>query len=211
MEEQSDEFSRELRRGIKTVEVVGTIIKNRAGSFNQEQLCNMFEGAMDIHLRQLTAFLELVGEMIKREDYADFLIERVRLKYPNLSEDKLGMMAHNMFWGCNFGVIIGFMMKLSSSLGSKQLIQITKRVCDERNTPATFMLKHTILMWITKNIQIDDLKTMDRILRSPISKGAMLWIIRDYCQMHRIDHKDVPKLVALGIKHEKLLPAPYKK
>jgi hypothetical protein len=66
-------------------------------------------------------------------------------------------------------------------------------------------------MWITKNIQIDDLKTMDRILKSPISKAAMLWIICDYCQMHRIDHKDVQKLVALGIKHEKLLPAPYKK
>lgn len=211
LEEQSDEFSQELRRGIKTVEVVGTIIKNRAGSFNQEQLCNMFEGAMDIHLRQLTAFLELVGEMIKKEDYADFLIERVRLKFPNLSEDKLRMMAHNMFWGGNFGVIIGFMMKLSSSLGAKQLIQITKKVCDERNTPATFMLKHTILMWITKNIQIDDLKRLDRILKSPISKAAMLWIICDYCQMHRIDHKDVQKLIALGIKHEKLLPAPYKK
>ena len=206
LENQTDEFSREFRRGIKTVEVVGTIIKNRAGSFNQEQLCYLFEGAMDIHLRQLTSFLELVEFMTAKEDYADFLIERIQQKYPEWDENRLKIAAHNFFWGSNFSVIIGFIMKLSNSLGSKLLVNITKKVCDKRNTPATFMLKHTILMWITKNIHISELMDIDKVLKSPIAKMAMLWIVSNYCQMHRIDHKDVEKLKRLGIKHEKLLP-----
>ena len=162
---------------------------------------------MDIHLRQLSAFLELVEAITQRDNYSDFLIDRIKMKRPDIPDDKLRILAHNIFWGANFGVVIGTIIKLSSSLGSKQLINITKKVCDNRDTPSSFMLKHTILMWVSKNIQIDELTSMDKILKSPIAKNAMLWIICDYCQMHRIDHKDAEKLVALGIRHEKLLPA----
>ena len=144
--------------------------------------------------------------MTAKEDYADFLIERIQQKYPEWDDNRLKIAAHNYFWGSNFSVIIGFIMKLSNSLGSKLLVSITKKVCDKRNTPATFMLKHTILMWITKNIHISELMDIDKVLKSPIAKMAMLWIVSNYCQMHRTDHKDVEKLKRLGIKHEKLLP-----
>lgn len=205
-EQRTDDFSRELRRGTKTVEVVGTIIKNRAGSFSKDQLCELFEGAMDIHLRLMSAFLELVEFLTSKENYTDFLIEKIRKERPGIDEKKLKLAAHALFWGGNVCVIIGIIMKSCSSLGSKQLINITKNVCDMRNTPVTFIQKHAILMWYTKNIQISELLKMDMILKSPIAKNIMLWIISDYCQVHRVSHSDAEQLKRIGIKYEKLLP-----
>ncbi|WP_350501436.1 hypothetical protein, partial [Acinetobacter baumannii] len=61
------------------------------------------------------------------------------------------------------------------------------------NTPASFMIKHTILMWSNKNLRIKELVKMDKILDCPISKSVMTWIITEYCSMHRIDYKDSSK------------------
>lgn len=210
LEKKDDEFSKEFRRGIKTVEVVGSIIKNRAGSFSQEQLCNMFRGAMDIHLRQLTAFLTIVDTLSSKENYADFLYDRVKKAYPNISDDDIPQVSTNIFWALNFATVIGFIKKTSSSLGSSKLLKISGKVCDERNTPSAFMLKHTILMWYAKNLKLTELEQIDKILKSPVAKSAMLWLITDYCVMHRIDHKDIEKLVNLGIKRQKLLSSSVK-
>ena len=206
-EKNDDEFSKEFRRGIKTVEVVGSIIKNRAGSFSQEQLCNMFRGAMDIHLRQLTAFLAIVEVLSSKDNYADFLYDKVKKAYPNISDNAVPQVATNIFWALNFATVIGFIKKTSSSLGSSKLLNISARVCDERATPSAFMLKHTILMWYAKNLKLSELVQIDKILKSPVAKSAMLWLITDYCVMHRIAHKDIEKLVNIGIKRQKLLPS----
>lgn len=64
LEEEQDnladknELARELRRSVKTVEVMGQIIKNRAGSLEKDKLRMIFEEAMKVHLRILTSFFE---------------------------------------------------------------------------------------------------------------------------------------------------------
>lgn len=71
-EENDDEFSRELRRSMKTVEVIGAIIKNRAGSLGVDTLKSMFEAGMGVHLRHLTSFLRLVEKITETPNYSDF-------------------------------------------------------------------------------------------------------------------------------------------
>ena len=162
---------------------------------------------MDIHFRQLTAFLTIVESLSSKDNYADFLYERVRKIYPNVSDNNIPQVATKLFWALNFATIIGFIKKTSSSLGSSKLLKISAKVCDERATPSAFMLKHTILMWYAKNLKITELEHLDKILKSPVAKSAMLWLITDYCVMHRIDHKDMEKLINIGIKRQKLLPS----
>lgn len=205
-DENEDEFSIEFRRAIKTVEVVGTIIKNRAGSLSQENLCSLFQSAMDIHLRQLTSFFGIVDQIISSDKASENLYLLIKKRFPNLSDEELEEKANGIFWALNFAVIIGFIKKTAFSLGSVKLSKIAQKVCDERNTPASFMLKHTILMWYKKSLQMNEMEKIDVKLKSPVAKRAMLWLITDYVMMHRIDYKDRGKLLSLGIKEEKLLP-----
>lgn len=65
-------------------------------------------------------------------------------------------------------------------------------------------------MWYKKNVQINELQKMDKILDNTTAKNAMLWLITDYCRLHIIDYKDAAKLSALGIKKSNLLPTPNK-
>lgn len=205
-DEVEDDFSKELRRSIKTVEVVGAIIKNRAGSLDIDKLKYMFAAGMYVHLRHLTCFLKLIEKITEAADYSDFLIDRIKGRFPEKSNEQLKEIANKLFWTMNHGVIYGLIRKIAKSLGSSKLTKIVLSVCNQLDTPATFMIKHTILMWNNKNLRIDELQDINKTLKSPITKNIMLWLVVDYCSMHRIDYKDRAKLISLGIKPAKLLP-----
>lgn len=209
-EEAADELSIELRRSLKTVEVIGAIVKNRAGSLGNEQLKNLFLSGINVHLRLLTSFLLLIERITENPDYSDFLIEKIRDRYSKCDEMKLKQIAKRLFWEVNFVFIIGTIRKAAMSLGSSKISKVVMDVCDTVGTPATFMIKHTILMWKNKNLRIDELMKMDKVLDSPIAKSAMLWLITEYCSMHRIDYRDTSKLEKLGIKSQLLLPTSEK-
>lgn len=71
-----------------------------------------------------------------------------------LSKDILKKNARIIFWNLNFFVVFGNIYKIVHSLGSDKLTGIVNKVCDDVNTPASFMIKHGILMGYNKNIQI---------------------------------------------------------
>ena len=72
-----NELSIELRRSVKTVEVMGRIIKNRAGSLEKEKLILVFEEAMKVHLRALTSFFELIKIKKGQEAIIKFISSRL--------------------------------------------------------------------------------------------------------------------------------------
>lgn len=209
-DEAGNEIALELRRSIKTVEVLGSIIKNRAGSLRNEQLERLFEDAMDVQLRHVSYFLGLVKSITESDEGTKFLEERIKEAHPEVNEDELPTRANMLFWAMNFSFIFSVIKKTAFSLGSASVVRVAKSVCERRNTPASFLLKHTILMWFKKNVVIDELQKMDKILDNRTAKNAMLWLISDYCRVHVIDYKDASKLESLGIKKQVLLPSPAK-
>jgi GTPase SAR1 family protein len=58
--DEHNSFSSEIRRSVKTVEVMGRIIKNRSGSLKKERLELIFEEAMKVQLRILSSFFEAI-------------------------------------------------------------------------------------------------------------------------------------------------------
>jgi hypothetical protein len=87
--------------------------------------------------------------------------------------------------------VVGFIEKIVHSLGSDKLTKVEEEVCDEVGTPASFLVKHGILMWYNKNLLVDELTV--RIKEKDFSKLAesvsKLMVI-DYCSLHSIDYKD---------------------
>ena len=76
-------------------------------------------------------------------------------------------------------------------MGSDKLTQIVESVCNDKNTPATYLVKHGILMWYNKNLQVDTIaKKIDEDAFSKISKRIMKFMIVDHCSMHKIGYKE---------------------
>ena len=215
--DKKDSLKIELRRAIKTVEVMGRIIKNRAGSLEKTKLEDIFKEAMYVHLRLLSFFFEAIKTEDEQKAIIDFIslrlgkiIERKKEKKP--SDEKLKKISIIIFWNLNFFVVYGIIDKIIHSLGSDKLTKIAKKICDEMDSPASFLIKHGILMWYKKNLQINEFaKRINEKDFSEIAKRAIKLMVVNHCSLHLINHKDRQQIKnILGIQEKKLLTRVYK-
>ncbi len=215
-EQDYDDFEIELRRSIKTVEVMGRIIKNRAGSLEKVRLEFIFEEAMKVHLRLLTSFFELIKQEKEQQGIVDFISKTLKKiiedkeqtekpKPPN--QEKLEKLSKVIFWNMNFFIVYGFIDKIIRSLGSNKLTTIIEKVCDNENTPASFLLKNGMLMWYNKNLMVDNIaKKIGEDDFSKTAKRVMGFMIVNHCAMHSIGFKEKQKIEhKLGIRSQRLL------
>ena len=84
---------------------------------------------------------------------------------------------------------------------------IIEAVCDKTNTPASYLVKHGILMWYNKNLQVDNIaKKIDKDGFSDIAKKVMKIMVVNHCSMHKIGFKEKRKIEnKFGISSKKLL------
>jgi hypothetical protein len=108
-----------------------------------------------------------------------------------LSEEKKRKLADVIFWNICFFVALGLIEKITQSLGSDKLNEIVIDACDEINTPASFLVKHGILMKYNKSPQINSIaKRMQQDDFSKIADKVAKLMVVDYCSINRISFKD---------------------
>ncbi len=216
--EDENELSIEIKRSVKTVEVIGSIIKNRSGSLETKRLKELFEAAMNVHFRLLKSFLELIKED-KDQELIIYLIrsklEKIREIDKKITQDELNKYSRKIFWNLNFTILYGSINKIVRSLGSNNLIKnIISEVCDEINTPASFLVKHGVLMWYSKSLQVDEIaKKIKEESFSATSRHLIKFMIANHCSMHPTKQKDRQKLESepeLGFSSKRLLKANLK-
>ena len=204
-----EDIGMELRRAIKTVEVMGCIIKNRAGSLKKAKLEKTFMYAMNIHLRLLSRFFEMIQSEKEQNVIIDFISERLSFIDDNkeLSKDERNKKAKIIFWNLNFFVMLGAISKVVHSLGSDKLTEIVNNVCDEVNTPASLLVKYGILMEYNKNIPIKELKKrINEKDFSDIAKKIIKLMVVNHCSLHPIKYRDRQRIASqLDIPEKKLL------
>lgn len=222
-EEQKDDINNEdsleieLRRAIKTVEVMGCIIKTRVGSLEKTQLEEMFEEGMNVHLRILSSFFEFIENKENQRDIVDFVSERlgkiIEKRETRLSSEKLEKISRTIFWNLNFFVVFSIINKIVRSLGSDKLTEIINKVCDKMNAPVSFTVKHGILMWYNKNLRVDEIvRRIEEKDFSKIAERVVKLMVVNHCSLHPTSYKDRQRIENnLGIPKRKLLTRYYKK
>jgi hypothetical protein len=197
----SSELLRDLRLSIKTVEVMGLIIKNRSGSLNLTRLEYIFEQGLKVHLRILTSFTEIIKDEGTEQIIVNLLKERInqiieeKEDDKDLSVDKIEKLVKAIYWNLNFGVLHGFITKAIHALGSINLLKIADNVSQKELTPAAFIVNHGIKMWYDKNVKLNEMA--DRISEKDFSKTAerLLKIkVVEHCRMHKIDFKKLKEI-----------------
>lgn len=220
-DELIDDFLKDLRRSIKTVEVMGRIIKNRAGSLEKPRLELLFEEAMKVHFRVLSSFFELIEHKSTQDEIINFIsnsIENQLKKKADIrkkegknaikpSKEMLEKLSKSIFWNFNFFIIYGLINKVVSSLGSHKLTTIIETICDKENTPASFLVKHGILMWYNKNLQLENIsKEINSKEFSHTAKKVMELMIVNHCSLHKVDFREKQRIShTFDIPSEKLL------
>ncbi|MGA8777390.1 MAG: TIR domain-containing protein [Methanoregula sp.] len=191
----------DFRKAIKTVEVMGCIIRNRAGSLERDKLQNIFLDGMNVHLRLLSSFINIIKGDNEQKEIVEYISKRLSHldegKNPNekLTEEKKKKYAYNIFWNANFFVIYGILYKIVHSLGSDKLIEISNQICENIDNPSSILVKHGILMGYEKNLQIDELnKRINENDFSKIAKKVAEMIVVDYSSVNQITYRDKQRI-----------------
>ncbi len=202
LDQAATDFVTNLRLSIKTVEVMGLIIKNRSGSLDKQRLEYIYEQGMKVHLRILRSFIDLIRDEKAEKDIIDFLTERIKQairekaeENQELSIDKIEKIARTLYWNVNFGVLHGFTTKAIHSLGSSNLLNISQAVNEKLKTPSAFIINHGIRMWYGKNLRLDEIDA--RLKDKDFSKTAqnlMKFKIVEHCRLHNMEFKDLQKI-----------------
>ena len=202
-----NDFSRKLRKSVKTVEVMGTIIKNRAGSLEKNQLQRVFEEGAKVHFR----ILQFIIEFLKDEEFEQTIIDYISNRFiqigENLDDKKANKIAKQIFWNINFYFVYYIINKTVHSLGSDKLTETIEKFYHGDQTPAAYLVKCGSLMWYSKYLQIDNMKNRLREADFSITAENILnHMIVNHCRFHQIDYKERQRIESLlGISKEKLL------
>lgn len=215
IEDDSSDLVTNLRLSIKTVEVMGVIIKNRSGSLDLSRLEYIYEQGLKVHLRILTSFIEVIKDEKAENEFIEFLKERLNQiieereneNEKELSIEKIEKLTRTIFWNLNFGVIHGLITKAIHSLGSSNLMNISQSVSNKENTSSSFLVNQGINMWYGKNLRIEEIA--ERIRNKDFSKTAERLIkfkVVEHCKLHKISFRDLQRIEdKLHLKSKKLL------
>lgn len=203
---KSDEIANDLvtnlRLSIKTVEVMGLIMKNRSGSLDLKRLEYIFEQGLKVYLRILSSFIEIIKDETAEQEIIELLTERINQiieeradEEKELSIEKIEKLVRSIYWNLNFGVLHGFITKTIHSLGSMNLLNISQAISDKEKTPAAFVVNQGIKMWYAKNLRVDEIA--NRISEKDFSKTAERIIkfkVVEHCRLHKIEYKDLQNI-----------------
>jgi len=209
-DEDDNGLSAQLRRSIKTVEVIGCIMRNHAGS-SRALLEGLFEKGAKVHLRVVSSFFDVVRRMTKKENYDMFIQKKVAEKNPDLTSEQVAQISQNIFWNLSFGFILAMVDRITTSMGAKSLMGISDDVCARMDTPVSFIIRQDMAMRYQHNIRLSEITSKNLQQFSPITKNVLFFFMNKFCRYNRIDDSDRQQLRSLGMNTKQIPLLPEKK
>lgn len=193
------ELVKKLRKSLKTVEVMGQIVKNRYGSLESSRLEQIYEAGLLLVLRILSSFFDIIEEKEAQDDIVDYILHKIIVEAKNkggsISVNSAEELAKNIFWNMNFYVILGLVKKAVHSLGSDKLLTITQTIDEKLDYPSSFIVRQGIKMWFDKSLSTRQIN--ERLERGDFSQTAikvLKYKVVEHSQLHKIGPKGMTKI-----------------
>jgi hypothetical protein len=187
--DEKEEINKELQRikkAIRTVEVMGHILKNHSDEIEIVHLKECFLSALNVHRRICNMF---ILEFKKNEgDFIDFVANRILDIDSSMTCDEISKMAHEYFIFYNITAIYATIVRSVNALGSKSLIKIIKEIANELDNPIGYCVYFQCEMWYNKGLQIEDTKKKYKEFPDTV-KYIIRSLIKEYTDLHHIDYR----------------------
>ncbi|MCK5247629.1 hypothetical protein KAR02_12045, partial [Candidatus Bipolaricaulota bacterium] len=191
-----DEELASVRKALKTAEVMGHILKSRTGSFLLVDQRSYYEQAVRLYLRITYRFL---SDFRKYEsEFINFFADRIR-DFPEsskLDRRRLYELSATFYFNFNLANYITCIQRSTNTLASRPILNIVEEVCDSIGTPLARLLRLHASMWLTKQVPVDELKTLYSDGNGFVRQLVRLLLVQ-YCDMHDIEIADKQRVASL--------------
>jgi hypothetical protein len=198
-----------LRKAIRTVEVMGHILKNHSAEIEINQLKECFINAVNAYRRICKWF---ISEFEKAEDvFIDFIVDRIGKSNENLmTREEISDFAHRFFVFFYLSIIRSTILGSANALGARNMIKVIQEVAIELNNPFAYCVYLQCKMWYDKELPIEEAKK--KYLSFPVSiQHIMQKLIKDYTDLHHITQKEKTQIASAFDMNVKSLEYDYEK
>jgi predicted MPP superfamily phosphohydrolase len=147
----------DLNALFKGIEILGMALKAGYGDLKAEQKQKYLVSIMDGGLRGLTGFIEVLGEL---PEYFVPLIDEKLLSKTGMLAERRSQIAKKVVFTVIASLVLGFVRKVGSSIGSRNLHPAIKRLVAENNTSSYRLIEIAALLETPGPIPIEVLETL---------------------------------------------------
>ena len=205
-DENSTDILANINKTFKGMEIAGQIIRNRHASLKRDSLNLLAQNGINAGLRFLKYFIA-ISNVAKNEIIK--VISSHLSENPGLTNSEIEKHAENAYLHLTYGVINGVVRKISTSVGSKEAMEIYKSIEEKQSTPAILLLKQSIELHFLKRIDMKVIannaaKLKDNFVCTRILKELVI----QHIYMFPVDYKEkqqLSQLLNLSIEGQQLI------
>lgn len=184
-----------INKTFKGMEVAGQIIRNRHATLTRQAMEDLVKVSASAGLRFLDYFIK-INDAAKNEILK--LISAQLAEHPNLSNKEIEKEAENVYLHLTYGVINGFTRKVASSIGSKDALEVYRRVDKLAGTPAFNLIRQAIELQFNKSIDIVQISECVKSLRgNEVCLRILKEMIIQHIYLFPVDYKEKQQLSEL--------------
>ncbi|HGY9568391.1 TPA: NACHT domain-containing NTPase [Vibrio harveyi] len=181
----------DIARSVRSIEIIGQIIKNRYSSIELDQLHRLSIEAINVGLRflgfYLTSTKSIKSELIE-------IIHKIIEQDSTLSLEEITAQSKSTFMHMVYGLSFNVIRKISNSIGHRELVELYSEIRNSNPTPALCLIDTSILLEFKSNKkrlpkkEIEEAwKTVDKQF---LAKRLMQDIVLQHQYLNYVSYRD---------------------
>ena len=185
---KDSEFSLKLNAAMKTLQILGQIIKNFPGSMESDDKIRIMETCIQLGLRISSSFFEFIKAM--REDYIECIIQILKENTPELNQEELKKKAFDTMMGLAEFISFCLVKRISYDVGSPDLFKTYVRLEKPNNTPALSTILSSIKIDYTNKFPVAAIEDQARRLKQyPLAFAILRMLVYHHFTLFPVEYK----------------------
>ncbi len=179
-----------VNKSLRSIEVVGQIVKNRQGSLPKTDIKVMVKQMYETAFRTISYF----GSIIEAER-SQMIEDIIRNKKEGFSDDDIKKKLDAFFEITSLNFCLFVFSKIINSVGTKELRATFTQVAEEIDTPAAKLVSFSIISCFSK-IAIQELKELVEDLNdNPVAMSIIRARVRSYLYNNHVSFSDRQRII----------------
>lgn len=180
-----------MNKSLRSIEVVGQIVKNRQGSLPKTDIKTMVKEMYETAFRTISYF----GAIIESER-SQVVEDVVKNKKEGETNDEIKKKIDSFFEVTSLNFCLFVFSKVINSVGNKELRSTFKQIADEIGTPAAKLVSFSIISCYSSKIAITELEDLVEEFRdNPVAMSIIRARVRSYLYHNHVPINERQKII----------------
>ena len=180
-----------MNKSLRSIEVVGQIVKNRQGSLPKTKIKQLVREMYSTAFRTISYF----GAFIESEK-SQLIEDVIKNKKEGESNDDLKKKIDSFFEVTSLNFCLFVFSKVIKAVGNKELRTTFTEIAQEMGTPAAKLMSFSIISCFTSKIAITDLEDLVEELRdNPVAMSIIRARVRSFLYNNHVTFNDRQRII----------------